>query len=219
MPTTEISIIIADDHPIFRQGLRMVIERERDLKVLAEAEDGVQAVERVCQFAPQVVVLDVDMPGQDGFAAAREILAQRPAVGIVFLTMHRNESLFNAALNLGAKGYVLKDSALADIIQAIRAAARGENFISPALSTFLINRGRRSAALSEHKPDLDDLTPAERRVLKLISESKTSKEIAEVLFVSIRTIEHHRTNISQKLGLRGSHALIKFALEHKSELL
>ncbi len=219
MPNTEITVIIADDHPIFRQGLRQVIERERDLKVLAEAEDGVLVVERVREFAPRVVVLDVDMPRQDGFDAAREIVAARLPVEIVFLTMHRNESLFNAALNLGAKGYVLKDSALADIIQAIRAAARGENFISPALSTFLINRGRRAAALSDHTPNLNDLTPAECRVLKLISESKTSKEIAEALFVSIRTIEHHRTNISQKLGLRGSHALVKFALEHKSELL
>lgn len=219
MPIHEISITIADDHPIFRQGLRQVIERERDLKVLAEAEDGVQAVACIREFAPRVAVLDVDMPRRDGFDAAREIIAERLPVEIVFLTMHRNESLFNAALNLGAKGYVLKDSALADIIHAIRAAARGENYISPALSTFLINRGRRAAALSESKPDLNDLTPAERRVLKLISESKTSKEIAEALFVSIRTVEHHRTNISHKLGLRGSHALVKFALEHKSELL
>ncbi len=219
MPNSEITVIIADDHPIFRQGLRQVIERERDLKVVAEAEDGVQAVELVRQFAPRVIVMDVDMPRQDGFDAARAIVAGRLPVEIVFLTMHRSESLFNAALTLGAKGYVLKDSALADILQAIRAAARGENFISPALSTFLINRGRRSVALGVHKPALNDLTPAERRVLKLISESKTSREIAEALFVSIRTIEHHRTNISQKLGLRGSHALVKFALEHKSELL
>jgi DNA-binding NarL/FixJ family response regulator len=132
--------------------------------------------------------------------------------------MHQDERFFNAAMDRGAKGYVLKDSAVNDLIASIKAVAAGQNFISPALSTYLLNRTVRAASLVAKNPSLNDLTETERRVLQLIAANKTSKEIAAALYISIRTVEKHRANICQKLDLRGSHALLSFALEHKSEL-
>ena len=217
--SSETTIVIADDHPIFRQGLRQVIETSPTLRIIGEAEDGEAALACIESILPAVAVLDVDMPKQDGFAVARVIIERKLPVAVVFLTMHKDESLLNAALDLGVKGYVLKDSALADIVSSIKAVAAGENFISSALTTFLINRSRRSASSpSEQGPGVRDLSPTERRILNLIGDYKTSKEIAEQLFISIRTVEHHRGNIAIKLRVRGAHALIKFALEHRNEL-
>jgi DNA-binding NarL/FixJ family response regulator len=158
------------------------------------------------------------MPGMGGFAVARELQKERLAVAVIFLTIHSEEDMFNEALDVGALGYVLKESAVSDIAAAIKSAATGQHYISPSISGFLVNRGRRGAALEKENPTLNDLTPSERRILKLIAEDKSSKEIGELLFISHRTVENHRTNICQKLGLSGSHALVRFALKHKSEL-
>jgi DNA-binding NarL/FixJ family response regulator len=133
--------------------------------------------------------------------------------------MHRDEDLFNEAIDLGAKGFVLKDSALSDIVECIKTVAQSEHYASRALTNFLINRSRRALRLTEKQPSINDLTPTERRVLKLIAENLTSKEIGEELFISPRTVEKHRANICQKLKLQGSHSLLKFAVFHKSELL
>jgi DNA-binding NarL/FixJ family response regulator len=214
----EIRIVLADDHPIFRQGLRQVIAAAPGLEVVGEAGDGAAALSCIETTRPDVAILDVDMPGQDGFAVAQEIINRKLPVAVIFLTMHRKESLFNAAINLGVKGYVLKDSALADVVTSIRAAVAGENFISPALATYLVNRNRRAGALEEQTPSINDLTTAERRILRLISQSKTNKVIAEELGISVRTVEHHRSNICFKLGLRASHSLIRFAIAHQSEI-
>jgi DNA-binding NarL/FixJ family response regulator len=215
---TEIRVLIADDHPIFRQGLRQVIESDPRLRVVAEAEDGDAALARLRDANPEVVVLDVDMPGKDGFEVARVILERRLPVGIIFLTMHKDERFLNAALDLGVRGYVLKDSAVTEIAGSIKAVAAGQDYVSPALSTFLLNRSRRAVTLGAQTPGLAALTSTERRVLKLIAAYKTSKEIADELCVSPRTIEHHRANIGEKLELKGSHALLKFAVEHQAQL-
>jgi DNA-binding NarL/FixJ family response regulator len=214
----EISIVIADDHPVFRQGLRQIIEMEQGLKVVGEARDGAAALTLIQELKPQVAVLDINMPNLKGFDVARRIGQEGLKVGIIFLTMYDDERMFNEALNVGALGYLLKDSAISDIAESVRRVAAGQHFISPAISRYLINRSGRSAALSEQRPSLNDLTPTEMRVLKLISEHKTSKEIAAQLFISYRTVENHRSNICQKLGIHGSNALIKFALEHKFDL-
>ena len=214
----EISIVIADDHPVFRQGLRQIIEMEPGLKVVGEARDGAAALNLIQELKPDVAVLDINMPNMKGFDVAREIGQQGLKAGIIFLTMYDDERMFNEALNVGALGYLLKDSAISDIAESVRAVAAGQHFISPTISRYLINRSSRSAALSEKRPSLNDLTPTELRVLKLISEHKTSKEIGAQLFISYRTVENHRANICQKLGIHGSNALIKFALEHKFDL-
>lgn len=214
----EIRIVIADDHPVFRAGLRQVIEMSAGLKVVAEAEDGTMALERVREYQPDVLVLDVDMPGMDGFEVVRALRQQKLAVGVVFLTMHKDEDMFNEAMNMEVKGYVVKDSAVTDIVASIRAVSGERAFISPALSAYLLNRTQRAVRLTQEKPGVPQLTPTERRILKLLSENKTSKEIAGELFVSHRTIENHRANICQKLGLHGNNALLKFAIENKSQL-
>ncbi len=215
----EIHILIADDHPIVRQGLRQVIEASPGLRVVGEAEDGQSALARIRTCKPEVVVLDIDMPGMDGFEVARAMRAQGLIDPIIiFLTIHREEDFLNEALALRAQGYVLKDSAIADIVASIRAVAGGQSYTSPAMTTALINGHLRATALRQQKPGSNDLTPTERRVLRLIAEYKTSKEIADELCISYRTVETHRTNISTKLEIHGSHALMKFALAHKAEL-
>ncbi len=216
--SAEIRLVIADDHPLLRNGLRQVIESDSRLKVLAEAGDGEAALERIEALKPDVAVLDIEMPHLTGFDLLRAIREKKLPVEVIFLTMYKDEDMFNEALDLGAKGYVLKDSAITDIAGCIHAVAAGRHYISPAISSFLVNRNTRSAELVKQKPSLNDLTPTERRILKLIAEKKTSKEIAAELFISHRTVENHRANICQKLELRGSHSLIKFAFDHKSQL-
>lgn len=215
---TEITIVIADDHPVVRQGLRQTIEEDSRLRVVAEASDGQQAVEAVETYSPQVTILDIDMPVMNGFDAARAIRQKGLSTEIIFLTMHRDEDLFNEAIDLGAKGFVLKDSALTDIIECIKTVASSEHYASHALTSFLIDRSRRAIALTEKQPSIKDLTPAERSVLKLIGDNLTTKQIGEQLFISPRTVEKHRENICQKLDLKGSHSLLKFALSRKSDL-
>jgi len=212
----EITVLIADDHPIFRKGLREIIEADPGLKIIAEAEDGERALALIQTLRPQVAVLDVDMPHKDGVEVARQVRELRLNVPLIFLTMHRDERFFNATLDAGAQGYVLKDSALSEILSAIRAVAAGRSYITPLLTGYLLNR--RAVSAQVNLTGLAALTDAERRVLKLVAEYKTSREIADQLFISIRTVDRHRANIATKLDLKGSHALLQFAIEHKAEL-
>ena len=212
----EIKVLIADDHPIFRRGLCQIIESDSSINVIAEADDGDTALTALHEHVPQVAVVDVDMPNRDGFDVMQAIRDKRLPVAVIFLTMHKDERIFNKALDLGVMGYVLKDSAITEIVAGIKAVAAGQNYVSPAMSTSLLKRAARATATPP--PGLDSLTPTERRVLKLIAEYKTSKDIAAELFISTRTVEHHRANISTKLVLKGSHALLKFALDHHNQL-
>lgn len=213
-----ISIVIADDHPIVRQGLRILIESDPRLNVLAEADDGETAVALIEKLNPQIAVLDVDMPRLDGFGVARELQKRKLTPKIVFLTIHSEEDLFNAAMDLGASGYILKDSATFEIVNGIKAVAEGKYFVTPSLTSFLVRRTQRTHDLQKNIPAVSRLTPTERRIVQMIANYKSNKEIAEELFVHYRTIETHRSNICQKLDLRGHKALLKFALEHKMEL-
>lgn len=210
--------MMADDHPIVRQGLRKIIETDKNLLIVAEAGNGQAALDLIEEHQPQVAVLDIDMPGMDGFAVVREMQRRRIRAEVVFLTMLDEEETFQAAMDLNVRGYVLKDSAADEIVSAIKSVAKNRPFLSPAMSAMLLNRRRRADELEKEQPGLHLLTPTERRVLRLIAEDKTSKEIGEELFVSHRTIEGHRANISRKLNLSGSLALVKFASANKSEL-
>jgi DNA-binding NarL/FixJ family response regulator len=216
--TSDIRILIADDHPIFRQGLRQVIEAQHGLTVVAEAADGERALQWLREADITVAVLDVMMPVKDGFAVAREAREQRLTAAIVFLTMHKDEHYLDAALDAGVQGYVLKDNAATEIVECIRSAASGGEYISPTLSSFLIRRHTRAASLAGQKPAIEQLTATERRILRLVADGLTSREIAAQLGIGVRTVEHHRNNVAVKLALRGSHALTKFALRHKSDL-
>ena len=215
----EITVLIADDHPIFRRGLHEVIAAEPRFRLVAQVEDGEAAWDTIRRHVPQVAVLDVDMPGKDGLAVARAVKEARLRVAIVLLTMHRNERLFNTALDLGVEGFVLKDSAMAEIVSAITATAAGQRYITPLLTEFLLHRRRAGGSGQiDGDPQLALLTEAERRVLALVAEHKTSREIATELFVSIRTVDRHRANIVTKLDLHGVHALLQFALARKDQI-
>jgi DNA-binding NarL/FixJ family response regulator len=216
--SSPIRVLIADDHPIFRQGLRMVIEQQPDLAVVGEASDGAKALELLERAGAAGAVLAVTRRVTAGFAGARAARERRLSSALVFLTMHNDEQSVNAALDFGVRGYVLKDNAITEIVDCIRMVAAGRDYISPALSSFLINRRQRATSLASQRPALEQLTPAERRVLKLIAEGLTSRQIAAQLAIGVRTVEHHRNNVAVKLELRGSHALTKFALKHQSDL-
>jgi DNA-binding NarL/FixJ family response regulator len=208
----EVRILIADDHPIFRSGLRGVIEADPLLKVVADAGDGKSALAQIREIQPDVAVLDVNMPAPDGLAIARELQDRRLPVGVIFLTMYRDEALFEAALEAGVKGFIIKDCAVNEIVDCIKAVAAGQSFFCSVLGDYLVNRKKRAKSLS-----INNLTAAERRILLLVAESKSNKEIAEMISISVRTVEHHRSNICAKLGLTGNNALLTFALTHKKE--
>jgi DNA-binding NarL/FixJ family response regulator len=214
----KIRIVIADDHPVLRRGLTQVIESDPMLKVVAETGDGDAALAEIEALKPNIAVLDADMPKLDGLGTLREIHKRRLPVEVVFLTIHDQEDLFHAAMDLGAKGYILKDSALAEIVKGLRAVAAGQHYWSEGMTSYLLQRRNRVQALAQAHPTLNDLTPSERRILRMIADGKSSKEIAAELFIHYRTVENHRTNICEKLHLHGPNTLIRFALEHKSEL-
>jgi len=212
--TDLIRIFIADDHPIVRQGVRQTIESGGGMEVVGEAGDGEEAVAAALRLQPQIVILDVDLPKMNGFQIAEALREHELDAGIIFLTVHREESYMRKALDLGAGGYVLKDSAVTDIVAAVRAVSEGLPFISPAMTAYLLKPKNKR----KEKGALDSLTPAERRVLRLIAQYKTTKEMAEMLYISPRTVESHRATITQKLGLHGSHSLMRYALQHLDEI-
>ena len=213
----EIKIVIADDHPLFRKGLRQSVEEAAGMSVNGEAADGKAALDLIRKLSPDVAILDISMPVLDGFAVAREVGNENLRVKLVFLTAHQEESLFDEAMDLGVRGYLLKESSMGEIVSCINAVVEGKYYASPALTSYMINRRRRSGPEAA-KSGLENLTPTERRILKLVAEYKTSREIAEELFISYHTVETHRRNICEKLDLHGSHGLMRFALAHLPEL-
>ena len=214
----KLKLLIADDHPLFRKGLIQALGADHSVEIVGEASDGQQALSLAEELAPDVVVLDIEMPVLSGLQVAQEIIKRKLPVEIVFLTMYKEEDIFNEAMELGVKGYVLKESAVSDIVNSIKSVVAGRHFISPSISEFLINRSDRVRSLLKKNPRLENLTVTERKVLRLISENKTSKEIGDCLNISFRTVENHRSNICNKLKIHGSHSLLKFAIENRMVL-
>jgi DNA-binding NarL/FixJ family response regulator len=186
--------------------------------VVGEAADGVTALELILKEKPDVSVLDLNLPRMSGFDVIGALKSKHSPTHIVILTMLKEERAFNTALNLHVNGYVLKENAAAEIINCIAAVADGESYVSPSLTDFLLRRRSRTEQLARKRPGLDDLTVAERRILKRIADGKTSKEIAAEFFISPRTVESHRANICEKLDLTGSNRLLQFALENRDAL-
>jgi DNA-binding NarL/FixJ family response regulator len=211
-----ISIIIADDHPLFRRGLMEVLESEHAFKIVAEAYDGTAALALIERHAPDIALLDISMPGMSGLEVAERVRAAGLRSAVVLLTMYREPAIFRRALDAGVKGYVLKDSAVVEIVACLYTVAAGRAYISPALSTELLDR--RAELISPAARALSALTPAEQPVMRLIARGRTSAEIAAALGKSVKTIENHRSHICQKMGLSGPQALLRFALEHKALL-
>ena len=211
-------IIIADDHPVFRQGLVAVIRNADDFDIVGEAEDGKKALELLETLHPVIAVLDIGMPLMDGLEVIRTANARAWDGAFVVLTMFKEEEYFREAMDLGVKGYLLKESASGELLSCLRAVAGGRHYISPVFSdSMLIRHGGRA---TEEGPSnsVMKLSPTERRILRRVAENKTSKEIAEELHISFRTVNNHRAHICEKLGLEGPHRLLQFALEHKSLL-
>lgn len=217
-PSPPITVMIADDHPIFRRGLCDVLAEDPSLRLVGEAGDGEAAWRLMQELRPAVAVVDIHMPKRNGIELSRLLYQQRLPVELIVLTMDAEESLLHEALNLGVKGYLLKDNAVAELLQAVHRVAKGDFYICPTLSAALVRRHAAREALLEQKAGLHKLTPTERQILRLISEDRTSKEIADLLRCSVRTIETHRQNISHKLELIGSHSLLRFAFDHKAQL-
>jgi DNA-binding NarL/FixJ family response regulator len=215
---SSVRVAIIDDHPLFRQGLRQLLEQDARYACAGEAGDGPAALELLARERPEVAVLDVNLPGFTGLEVARRVQERRLPTRLVVLTMCNDEETFNRAMDLGVLGYVLKENAVAEVLESICAVAHGRHYLSPSISGYLLRRHERAGALATQRPGLEDLTKAERRILGLIALNKTSREIAAELFVSPRTVETHRANICAKLGLRGSHRLLQFALENRSAL-
>jgi len=211
-------IIIADDHPIFREGLVRAIERDKEFTIIGQAADGGEALNLIRELHPDLAVLDISMPTLGGLEVARRVRQEALPTQLVMLTMYKDASYFDAALDLGIRGYMLKDSAAVELLLCLKAVASGQYYFGPAISHLLVERRGTREPQSGSMSLRQQLTPLELTILRMISENKTSKEIAEMLFVSVRTVENHRMHIAQKLGIKGHNALLQFALENRSSL-
>jgi DNA-binding NarL/FixJ family response regulator len=216
--TQEVTALIVDDHPLVRHGLRDVIGHNSRFKIVGEASNGEEALRLLTCLKPQIVILDIDMPRLNGLETIRAIRQLPFAVKVIILTMYKEEDMFNAAMDLGVKAYVLKENAANEIIAALEKVDRGETFLSTLMLEAGQRRSERVRNLLLSKPQIEALTPAERRILKLIGEDYTSKEIASLLQLSVRTVDNHRQHICNKLKLHGTHSLLKFAFDNSAYL-
>jgi len=202
-----IRVLLVDDHAMFREGVRSLLEGEPDLEVVGEVEDGRAAVQTALTLAPDVVLMDITMPQLDGIEATRQIRAHNDAIKVLILTMHDNEDVFFRSISAGASGYVLKAQADTDLLAAIRAVERGEPFLTPEAQRTLIKDVLERGSSGE-----EELTPREEEIVKLVAEANTTKQIAELLHLSEKTVENHRANAMRKLGMRDRVELVRYAI-------
>ncbi len=214
----EVKILIVDDHPLLRHGVRDFVAQNSKFKIIGEASDGEEALQHLAALKPHIVILDIDMPRMNGLETLRAIRELPFPVKVIILTMYKEEDMFNAAMDLGARAYVLKENAATDVVVALEKVERGETFMSAMMLEAGQRRGDRVRELLTSKPQIEALTPAERRILKLIGEDFTSKEIADRLKLSVRTVDNHRQHICNKLKLHGTHSLLKFAFDNSAYL-
>ena len=210
----KIRILLVDDHAILREGIRALLEDEPDMAVIGEAEDGRTAVRLVCQLKPDVVLMDIALPLLNGLEATRQIKHDCPGVKVLILTMHDNDEYIHQALANGAMGYILKDATARELLDAIHAIQRGEAILSPAITRLVIENYLRWGDIQKDS-STNGLSPREREVLQLIAEGYSNKHIAEILCISIKTVQAHRMNLMAKLDLHNRADLIKYAIQRK----
>jgi len=208
----KIRVLLADDHTLMRRGLRLIVEQQPDLVVVGEAEDGRQAVALSASVKPDVAVLDIGMPNLNGIEAAKQITDVESGAAVVILSMHADETYILRALKAGARGYLLKDSAESDVVRAIRSVAEGKSFFSPAVSKVMLEDYVKKLQRTGSEDSYDLLTPREREILQLVAEGKSNKEVANLLHLSVYTVETHRANIMEKLKLKSVPELILYAV-------
>jgi len=211
-------VFIADDHPIFRQGLVKILETDSYFDIIGESGDGMEAYQMIKNLLPDVAILDISMPNMNGLEIVRSVRQDNLLIEIIILTMYKDDEYFNEALRLGVKGYLLKENTTKELLNCVRAVLNGKHYVCPDLTDYLIHRNEVISTLEKENPLLKELTDMERRILRLIAENKTSKEIAAELFISHRTVQNHRAHICEKLGFIGYNKLLQFALENKSYL-
>jgi DNA-binding NarL/FixJ family response regulator len=207
-----IRVLLAEDHTIVRKGLRALLEDEPELEVVGEAQDGREAVEKVEQLLPDVVVMDIAMPALNGLEATRQVKRRFPRVQVVVLTMHANEEYIYQILRAGASGYVVKRAAPAELLLAIQAAHGGDTYLSPVISRAVVEEYIRQAEGMGREDPFDALTPRQREVLQLIAEGHPNREIAEMLHISVKTVETHRSHVMERLDLHSTAELAQYAL-------
>lgn len=208
----KIKVVVADDHAIVREGVRMILAKERDIEVVGEAADGAQALQLVETAKPEVVVMDISMPGMGGIEATQKVKERYPKVNVLALTMHEDESYVFQLLRAGASGYVLKRAAAHDLVQAVRAAAKGEAFLYPSVARKVVEDYLKRVEAGEEKERYDGLTQREKEVLTLIAQGLSNQEIADKLYISIKTVQTHRAHILEKLNLHDRTELVRYAI-------
>jgi len=205
-------VVIADDHAIVREGVRMILAKEKDIEVVGEADDGSQALHLVETLKPNVVIMDISMPGMGGIEATQALKARHPEVAVLALTMHEDESYVFQLLRAGASGYVLKRAAAQDLVQAVRAAAKGEAFLYPSVARKVVEDYLKRVQAGEERERYDGLTEREKEILTHIAQGLSNQQIAEKLFISIKTVQTHRAHILEKLGLHDRTELVRYAI-------
>jgi DNA-binding NarL/FixJ family response regulator len=215
--TDKVRIVIAEDHPFFRDGLRHALEADSGLQVVAEASDGLAALDRIESLRPDIAIVDIGMPKMDGVALLRRIREREISVGVIFLTVCADEEMFEAALELGVRGYLLKDCTSHEIRRSVEAVSSGQHYVSPAMASFVIRKALAADRRAPAVPGHDSLTVQEQAVFRRIAEQKSSKEIAVELGIAVRTVETHRLNICRKLGVHGNYGLTRLAAQHREK--
>jgi two-component system, NarL family, response regulator NreC len=212
---SKIRIVLADDHTLFRQGIRTLIAAEQDMEVVGEASNGSEAVEKAAETRPDVVLMDIGMPGFSSFEATRQIRRNRPETKVLFLTMYDDEDYLVEGMEVGGSAYVLKDSPAPQLVSAIRDIQRGGSYLSPRMLSQLVDDFRSRIKSTSRTPRFATLTPREREVLKLLAEGNSTKEIASELNLSVKTVEAHKFNLMRKLDIHNKAQLVQYAIQKK----
>jgi DNA-binding NarL/FixJ family response regulator len=216
--SAKIRIVFAEDHPFFRDGLRATLAAEEGFCLVGEAADGAAALALVQSLEPQVAILDIGLPVMNAVSVVRRIREQHLPVEVVFLTIHDEEEVFDEALELGVRGYLLKDCTASELVRCVIAVAAGQHYTTPPMTSYLVGKTQRIERFADRVPGMSLLTPHERAILRRIAQDKTSKEIAGEMGIAPKTVDAHRANICTKLKIHGKHVLSRFALRHRSDI-